>query len=154
MIGLEQQLIGFAYVCLAALLGGLIGWEREVGGKPAGLRTHMLVCGGSALFVVLGTQITLAYQSDISSEIIRTDPVRVIQAIAVGVSFIGAGTIIQNNGQDRPRYLTTAASILFTSAIGVAVGLRQIVLGVASALLVFLVMWLLGILEDRWVSRE
>ena len=118
MANLDTQLEALWLVLLAVVLGGIIGWEREHERKPAGLRTHMLVCGAAALFTVLGEIMTRFYYLRFPDEVLNSDPIRVIQAVAVGVSFIGAGTIIQNRGEERVKNLTTAASILFVSAIG------------------------------------
>lgn len=116
------ELIGIGKVLLASLLGGVMGIERERAGKAAGLRTHMFIAGGSALFVQLGEIMSAYYAGQAGIERMVADPTRVIQAIVVGISFIGAGTIIQNSKEERVKNLTTAASILFTSGIGIAVG--------------------------------
>jgi putative Mg2+ transporter-C (MgtC) family protein len=100
---------------LAAVFGGLIGAEREAVGKAAGLRTHMLVSLGAALFVL-----TLA-QRDVAGDISR-----VIQGVAAGIGFIGAGTILKHQSEERVTGLTTAASIWLTAAVGVAAGIGSI----------------------------
>ena len=86
----ELQILG--KVALAALLGGLVGIEREFAERPAGLRTHMLVGATAALFVMLAEFLTSTFQP---RDILRVDPVRVIEAIVVGISFLGAGTIFK-----------------------------------------------------------
>ncbi|MCA3184913.1 MULTISPECIES: MgtC/SapB family protein [unclassified Cupriavidus] len=100
---------------LAVLLGGLIGYEREVSGKPAGLRTHMLVAMGSALFVLVPLQ----------AGVPLTDMSRVLQGLISGIGFLGAGAIIKLNSEEDVRGLTTAASIWTVAAIGVACGLGR-----------------------------
>jgi putative Mg2+ transporter-C (MgtC) family protein len=110
---------------LAALLGGIIGWERQTDHKPAGLRTHMLVCLGATLFVMTSLQIgTVAGQANNIS--------RVIQGIVTGIGFLGAGEIVgkQDNGTVKVRGLTSAAAIWVSAALGVAiaVGLWQMAL--------------------------
>ena len=119
-------------VFVAALLGGMIGFEREYRAKEAGLRTHFLVAMGSALFMivsqygfnaVLGTSITL-------------DPSRVAAQVVSGIGFIGAGTIIFQKHVIKG--LTTAAGLWVTSAIGLACGSALYLLSVASTLLVLL----------------
>lgn len=119
-------------VFVAALLGGMIGFEREYRAKEAGLRTHFLVAMGSALFMivsqygfdaVLGTSITL-------------DPSRVAAQVVSGIGFIGAGTIIFQKHVIKG--LTTAAGLWVTSAIGLACGSGLYLLSVASTLLVLL----------------
>lgn len=80
----------------AAILGGAIGWERERASKPAGLRTHMLVAAAAALLVGLGDAMTGTFVDRQQDSVLRTDPLRTIEAIIAGVSFLGAGTIIRN----------------------------------------------------------
>ncbi|GJG93765.1 MgtC/SapB family protein [Cupriavidus pauculus] len=100
---------------LAVVLGGLIGYEREAAGKPAGLRTHMLVAMGSALFVLVPLQAGVALP----------DMSRVLQGLMSGIGFLGAGAIIKLNSEEDVRGLTTAASIWTVAAIGVACGLGR-----------------------------
>ena len=100
---------------LAVLLGGVIGYEREAAGKPAGLRTHMLVAMGSALFVLVPLQ----------AGVPLTDMSRVLQGLTSGIGFLGAGAIIKLNSEEDVRGLTTAASIWTVAAIGVACGLGR-----------------------------
>ncbi|RYX92777.1 MAG: MgtC/SapB family protein [Comamonadaceae bacterium] len=110
---------------VAAVLGGLLGIERERHGKAAGVRTHMLVAMGSALFVVVSQQ----------AGIIATDMSRVIQGLVAGIGFLGAGTIIKGSGEEKVKGLTTAAGIWMTAAIGVAAGLGLEVTAVLSTVL-------------------
>lgn len=118
----------------AALLGGLLGWEREAAGKAAGVRTHMLVAMGSALFVMVTLQ--LGAQANEAS--------RVIQGVIAGIGFLGAGTILkeQMGGNGKPVVigLTTAAGIWLTAAIGVACGLGEEATAVLSALLAWCIL--------------
>ena len=113
---------------VAFFLGGIIGWEREIHDKPAGLRTHMLVAGASALLMEVN-YIVAAYQGNIPG---AADPVRTVQAIVTGITFLGAGTIIRGQSQ-KVEGLTTAATILMASVVGIYVGLSQHVaaLGIA-----------------------
>ena len=119
---------------LAALLGGLLGWEREAAGKAAGVRTHMLVAMGSALFVMLALQ-TGAQANEAS---------RVIQGVIAGVGFLGAGTILKENATDSGKPLvmglTTAAGIWLTAAIGVACGIDEEATAVLTALLAWAIL--------------
>jgi putative Mg2+ transporter-C (MgtC) family protein len=112
---------------LAALLGGMLGFQREQHGKEAGVRTHMLVALGSALFVLVPLQAG-AESDDVS---------RVIQGVVAGVGFLCAGTILKvtQSGEDQVRGLTTAAGIWLTAAIGVAVGLGREMTALLSTLL-------------------
>ena len=95
---------------VAAVLGGLVGAEREWVGKAAGLRTHMLVSLGAALFVLGPTEAGLA----------EGDASRIIQGVAAGIGFIGAGTILKRADREEIQGLTTAASIWLTAAVGIA----------------------------------
>lgn len=106
---------------LAVSLAAIIGWERESRGKSAGLRTHMLVALGAALFTITSLEATANDVSDVT---------RVIQGVAAGVGFIGAGAILKQESRNRIRGLTTAGTIWLASAIGVAAGLGK--LGAAS----------------------
>ena len=141
----EIQILG--KVALAALLGGLVGLEREFAERPAGLRTHMLVGATAALFVLLAEQMISAFEPQ---NIVTVDPVRVIEAIVVGVSFLGAGTIFKytRQGEGIVEGLTTSASILSVAAIGIAVALDAFVLAVGVALLNLFINWgLMSIVE-------
>ncbi|MCZ2497114.1 MgtC/SapB family protein [Xylophilus sp. Kf1] len=119
---LEQALRISLRLLLAALLGGLLGLERERSGKEAGIRTHMLVSMGSALFVLVSQQ----------SGVVQTDISRVVQGIIAGVGFLGAGTILKDSGSAHVRGLTTAAGIWLTAAIGMAAGLGREMTAVLS----------------------
>ena len=110
---------------VAATLGGLLGYEREQKGKAAGLRTHMLVALGAALFVLIPQQAG-ASVADLS---------RVLQGLVAGVGFLGAGAIITGSQKVEAKGLTTAASIWLTAAIGVAAGMGREATAVLSALL-------------------
>jgi len=136
--------------CLAALiLGGLVGWEREATGKWAGLRTHMLLCLGSTLFVRLGQFLLAASTDEIPGNALRGDPVRTIEAIATVIAFLGAGTIIRDRDAGMARGLTTAASLFVTAAIGIAVALDRYIIAVGTALLALIVLRIVNRLEAR-----
>jgi putative Mg2+ transporter-C (MgtC) family protein len=129
---------------LSTALGTLIGWERQMGHKPAGLRTHALVCMGSTLFVLL----TKHAMADIVADggHLSTDPTRIIHGVITGVGFLGAGSILRHEGYVHG--LTTAASVWMVSAIGVAVGVHAYPLAIGSTVLALIV------LEGfRWVER-
>ncbi|OZY83627.1 methyltransferase [Cellvibrio mixtus] len=100
---------------MAALLGGILGFEREQRGKAAGIKTHMLVSIGAALFVLIPMQAGLS-ESELS---------RVVQGIIAGIGFLGAGAILKGTDEKDLKGLTTAASIWLTAAIGVAAGLGR-----------------------------
>ena len=139
----NAQLLILLEVVVAMLLGGVIGYEREESDKPAGLRTQMLVAGAAALFVGLGNLIIQRFGGSFGSDTIRSDPIRIFEAIITGVSFLGAGTIIRRAGDDHVEGITTAASLLMTAAIGATIGLKQWFLGIVMTLLVFAVLHLM-----------
>ena len=117
---------------IAAVLGGILGFEREQKGKAAGVRTHMLVAMGAALFVLV-PQMSGA-QADAMS--------RVVQGVIAGIGFLGAGTILKGKEEEAGQHvkgLTTAAGLWMTAAIGVAAGLGKESTAVLSALLALLV---------------
>lgn len=118
---------------MAALLGGVLGWERERKGKAAGVRTHMLVALGAALFVLVPKQMGVG----------DADITRVVQGLVAGIGFLGAGTIIKGDDEENVRGLTTAAGIWLTAAIGVAAGLGREATAVLTALLALAILWVL-----------
>ena len=125
---LEQALRILLRLSLALGLGLLLGYERESQGKSAGVRTHMLVALGSALFVLLPAQMGMAL----------ADLGRVMQGLVAGVGFLCAGTILKHGGgagDDHIRGLTTAAGLWLTAAIGMACGLGREVTAIITALL-------------------
>ena len=135
---MHSELVLVVRLLAAAALAALLGWEREHAGKAAGLRTHMLVGIGAALYTVLAELSVLEIPPD--SEGFQADPIRVIQAVAIGIGFLGSGIIFVSRQDERVRGLTTAASVWATAAIGVASGLGYYVLAVTSTLLLLLVL--------------
>ncbi|MFG6462629.1 MgtC/SapB family protein [Roseateles sp. DXS20W] len=118
---------------LAALLGGVLGYEREHKGKAAGIRTHMLVAMGSALFVLV----------PLLGGMLPGDLSRVLQGVIAGVGFLGAGAIVKQRAEENVQGLTTAAGIWMTAAIGVACGMGRESTAVISTLLALVVLALL-----------
>jgi len=131
---------------LATVLGSLIGLEREIKRKEAGLQTFSLVCLGSCVFTLIAFYLyqSLGWQN--------IDLVRVIQAVAVGIGFIGAGTVFKS--QKGIEGLTTAAGLWITAAIGIAIGVGLYALALLSALLSLLVLAGFGMLEQKFFPRE
>lgn len=142
---LELDILQRSLVVLG--LSGILGWEREAAGKSAGVRTHMLVGLAATLFVVIGELMIQRFAA--SGEQLRYDPVRVLEALVTGISFLGAGTIFVSRGQERVHGLTTAASILVTAAVGMMVGLRYYLLAAAVTALIFIVLHGLAYLKKR-----
>jgi putative Mg2+ transporter-C (MgtC) family protein len=120
-------------VAIAMVLGGLIGAERELADKPAGLRTHMLIAGAAALLTGLAD--TMLHRFSGPGDAIRSDPLRVIEAIVTAVGFLGAGMIIRRGDGEHVEGLTTAASVLFAAAVGVCVALREFLLALGVTIL-------------------
>ncbi len=141
-------------IALSMLLGALVGLERELENKPAGLRTHMLVAGAATLFVSLGSILVQHYVRYVGEAIVRSDPVRIVQATVIGVSFLGAGTIFFRQTHNYIEGLTTAASILFTTGVAVAVALYQYVVALGATLLILITLRAVGLLEENLANRR
>ena len=124
---------------LAAVLGGILGYERENQGKAAGVRTHMLVAMGAALFVLVPQQAGMTLP----------DMSRVIQGVVAGIGFLGAGAIIKNRNEDDIQGLTTAAGVWMTAAIGIACGLGRESTAVLSTVMALIVLVGVPRLMDR-----
>jgi len=123
----------------ATLLGAVVGFQRERAGKPAGLRTHMLVTLGTAVFVLACSGVGMS--SDGLS--------RVIQGIVTGIGFIGAGSILKLSEERDVQGLTTAAGVWMTAAIGVAVGLGSLGVALLSTFFTLVILSLAGRLEHK-----
>src|SRR5688572_11399531 len=132
----HEELVVLLRISIALVVGGLIGFERTFHGRPAGFRTHSLVCLASALLMLV-TVYQSAWMTTVPLDAIRTDPTRMAQGIMTGIGFLGAGVIFKEGLTVRG--LTTAASIWITSAIGVLVGIGfylPAVVGTVATLLV------------------
>lgn len=125
---------------LSALFGGLIGGERQSHGRPAGLRTHILVCLGSTAVIIAFQQLQKNLMMG-AGEMIKMDPARVAAGIITGIGFLGAGTIIK--GKDFVMGLTTAASLWVVASIGIGLGLGQYLLASVVTALVLLTLYIL-----------
>lgn len=148
----HAQLAVVATTGYAMVLGGVIGFEREMKNRPAGFRTHMLVAGAAALLLGIGLLI-LADPGFPHRLRVQIDPLRLMEAVVAGAAFIGAGTIFGTRGHDRVAGITTAASLLMVAVIGAAVGLRYHGLAVATTVLTLLVLSALNALERRVLHR-
>jgi putative Mg2+ transporter-C (MgtC) family protein len=126
---------------LAAALGGLMGYDRERAGKSAGLRTHMLVSLGAALFVLIPQQAGMS-DADIS---------RVVQGVVAGIGFLGAGAIVKGSREEDVQGLTTAAGIWLTAAVGIAAGMGRESSAILGAVLAFLILSTLARLS-HWMK--
>lgn len=156
---METDLAILVRLLVAMVLSGAIGFEREYTGKAAGLRTHMLVAIGAALFVSLGdlfaidanVQTTLGPEGD--GFRVQIDPIRTVEAVVTGVSFLGAGTIFVSGRDERVKGLTTAASIWIVAAVGIAAGLERYILAFGTSLLALLILHVLNRLEKSSKKR-
>jgi putative Mg2+ transporter-C (MgtC) family protein len=129
--------VDIAKLCLAALLGGLIGLERESKHRPAGLRTYLFISLGAAMFTMLSDQLAAAYTGDHT---------RIAAQIIPGIGFIGAGSILHSR-RDLVTGITTAAGIFVVASVGMAVGGGRYLLAVFGTALILGVLSLLGIIE-------
>jgi len=129
---------------VAGVLAGIIGYEREASGKPAGLRTHILVALGAALFVLVPAQSGMRIE-DLS---------RVLQGIVAGIGFLVAGAIIKLSDERRIKGLTTSASIWMTAAIGVAAGMGREMTAILSTVFALFVLAVLRHVEVRVANRR
>jgi putative Mg2+ transporter-C (MgtC) family protein len=148
-MGLEPhtELVLLLRLVIAGILAGVLGWERESARKPAGLRTHMLVGIAAALYTVLAELAVEQFPGEPGG--LRSDPIRVIQAVSIGIGFLGSGVIFVSKAGDSVRGLTTAASIWATAAIGIAAGLEHYVLAAGTTFLLAIVLRTMGKLEHR-----
>jgi putative Mg2+ transporter-C (MgtC) family protein len=129
----------------AMLLGGVLGLERELKGHWAGLRTHMMVSVGCAIFVIGGLDVAGDHRESVT---------RVIQGITAGIGFLGAGTILKLDQQQEIKGLTTASSIWLAAALGTIAGLAEYALAVAAAVISLFILGVLGPLEKFFERRQ
>jgi putative Mg2+ transporter-C (MgtC) family protein len=140
MLTLEpgSELALLVRILAAGVFAAVVGWEREAAHQSAGLRTHIVVGMASCLYTVLGG---LAIQDyPVEEDRMQVDPIRAIQAIAIGIGFLGSGIIFVSRGRNRVFGLTTAASVWATAAVGIAAGLGHYVLALGTTLLLLLVL--------------
>lgn len=151
---LSADLAILGQAALALLCGGAIGLERELAGKDAGLRTMMLVCFAATLFVRVSQLVvveTAPLLVGVENAEIRTDPVRIVQAIAVGISFVGAGAIFRGTRERVAHGLTTAATLLAVAPIGIAIAEEHYALALGATALVVLVLRVFEWIERRFL---
>jgi len=136
----EVQMI--SRLVLALLLGAIIGFERELHEKAAGLRTHTLVCIGACLITISSIHVSLMYKG-----VMSTDPARIAAQIVSGIGFLGAGTIIRS--RTSVIGLTTAASLWAVAGIGLAIGTGLYLVSIWTAFLILTSLWLMSRFVDR-----
>ncbi len=146
----ELPLIDMAIrLSVAVGLALLVGLERELRGKPAGLRSHMLVSLGAAAFIIVGTGIL---ESAATSDSAAIDPTRIVEGIIGGIGFLGAGSIIRSGGSIQG--ITTGASIWLAGAIGVSAGVNNFPLAAMVAVMALIIMTVLGYLEHSLIEPK
>ena len=147
---MESQWIIFQDVALklilSALIGGIIGLEREVHEKPAGVRTNALICMGSTLVMIVSIYVQQNYGTQ------AADPARIASHVIAGIGFLGAGVILQSRGSVRG--LTTAATIWAVAGIGLAIGCGFYTAALTSASIILIVLLVIGRLEKVTTKKE
>jgi putative Mg2+ transporter-C (MgtC) family protein len=128
---------------LAALLGGVIGLEREIRDKPAGLRTNILICVGSTLFMSISTKV---------AELLGGDPTRIAAQIISGIGFLGAGAVLHSHGFVLG--LTTAATIWVVAGVGMALGSGMYAVAIFTTAMSLVTLYFLGFVEDKIQGRK
>lgn len=150
---MEQFLIEFGILgkfIISITLGFFVGLEREIAKKPAGIRTYMMVCAAGTTFTILGFHILSYMQTHFPDSNLTTDPMKIVHAIIVGVSFLGTGTIIKDPHNDSVQNLSTAAALLISAAIGVSVALDKYYLAFGITLIILFINWAMPFAK-RWL---
>ena len=148
---MNEYVIILSRLLIAAIAGGIIGLERSYHGRPAGLRTHTLVCVSSALLMLL-TVFQWELLAQAPHDTLRVDPTRMAQGIMTGIGFLGAGVIMKENLTIRG--LTTAASVWITAAIGIIIGMGFYAAAGTATVITLLVLSSLGWVERKLRSRR
>ncbi|MRX50166.1 MgtC/SapB family protein [Paracoccus sp. S-4012] len=130
---------------LALLLGGLIGWEREVSARAAGLRTHMLISVAAALFAVTAMELATFHAPPETR--VQADPLRLIEAVTSGVAFLAAGSIVIAGGHVRG--ITTGASMWMVGAVGLCCGIGDVKIALLGTFLALSVLWAVRLMVER-----
>ena len=150
----KEELGVLIQAVVALTLGGLLGWERESAGKEAGFRTHMLVCLAAMLFVKLGQFLISDSAHYYKPDAVRADPIHIIGAIATGISFLGAGTIFRDSRHDKQKGLTTAASLLCTGSLGVAIAIDRYIIAVGVTVIALFVLRIMsGVIQKTEAQK-
>lgn len=147
MVGTTEIVIR---LLIGALLGGIIGFERQTHGRPAGFRTHLLVCVASVLIMIVSEYYHFLSLNDPSY--IRIDPARLAAGAITGVGFLGAGVIVKTGVTVQG--LTTAACLWIVSAIGLSIGSGLYIASIASFVITYLTLWTLRMVERKMTRHE
>jgi len=151
MESISEQLIILIDLAIAALLSGIVGFEGEKLDKPAGLKTYIIVGTISCFFVSLSQMLSGFL---LESDLVKIEPVRILQASIVSVSVIGAGTILKSKHENTVNNLTTAVSLLYSSGIGISVALQLYVTAIGSTLLIIIINSLRYIEKLNWIAKS
>jgi uncharacterized membrane protein YhiD involved in acid resistance len=138
---------------IAAAAGGLVGAEREIRGREAGFRTHILICTASSLVMIVSIHLTRDPWTDAGAKVhVSVDLIRIAYAVMTGIGFLGAGAILQSRGSVRG--LTTAAAMWSVAAVGLAAGFGLYTLTIVSTILIVLTLWLFNYVGDAFPRRR
>lgn len=149
----SAQVNAALYVSLAAALGAFIGFEREVQRRSAGLRTHALIALACCLFIQLSFFMFDLFEQMHPGDALRIEPATVLNSVIIAMGFVAGGAILKDVAQGKIQNLTTACSVLCAGAVGLAVGLKLIVLAVASSFLVVAINWLGAYFERNVLGK-
>ncbi len=133
-------------ILLAIILGGLVGLERELHGRAAGLRTHILVCLGATIITLASTRLYSNFATLTSDSTMRINPGRIAAGIVTGIGFLGAGVILRF--ENTVRGLTTAACVWFTAGLGITIGIGLRLLACEATFFALIVLFLFGKIEN------
>lgn len=147
MVQIISEVEIFLRLLLATLLGGLVGWEREVNSRPAGFRTNILVCIGSALIMVVSIKLHVLFAASRA-----VDAARIAAQVVSGIGFLGAGTIIREGFSVKG--LTTAASLWAVAGVGLAVGAGFYFSSITGTILIILTLSILNTIEHNIASKS
>ncbi|MDY4251290.1 MULTISPECIES: MgtC/SapB family protein [unclassified Clostridium] len=144
-------------ILMALIIGGLIGYERELQNRAAGLRTHILVCLGATIISLLQIEmsnkaIEIIYSNEKLYEVIKIDYGRLGAQVITGVGFIGAGAIIHNRGNIKG--LTTAATLWVVACLGLTIGMGGYFISIFSTIIIFIILVFLKRIEDKFISKN
>ncbi|KYG72450.1 MgtC/SapB family protein [Roseivirga echinicomitans] len=148
----HQELEILLNVLVATVLCGLVGYERENKDKPAGLKTNMIVGGFSCLIVSLSLPLIDFVHNYEFQEAVKADPIRILQALVVGISFIGPGTIIKQN-HDKVKGLTTAATLLYCLGIGISIALHKYIIAIGITLIILMINYSFTRLKEKIIDK-
>ena len=150
----NSELNIFIDIIIASILAMVVGLEREKANKAAGIRTNMIVAGFTCLIISIQPALINFIQGSFSNKMIDIDPIRVLQAVIVGLSFIGAGTIIKSPDQKHVTGLTTAATLLYSLGIGICVSIHYYLLAVCLTVFILTINYVINYLTKKYTHLK